>query len=432
MNTEELFNEINKKAIELNKQWKENKLSSRKIRKQVEFNIFCNRELDFVIKISNFYALDNRVKERYNSFIKTLLLYFSWKKETQLLSKIKRFIKCPNNFNIQSIITQKIENFVSGENCFDNDMNKKNGTQLKNNKHDKTLNKKIKQNTIENKDEKQIEINKLNKIAKEAQNAEMDRIKREIGVEGISFDAINKDKIIIDKTPNYNENFDNLQIENSRSDALFTTYNMSTRERIEIPQCELLNFEKQITQKDIQKFSNNDAKIVKNFALEQNKYIKQTADSFNHTKNCETTKTDNERIDIGKKQEKNINYDNMYDKVQKANSNNMRNNQEKTNNDNLNNYNKKLTNAINSDNKGYEQQKREIAGEEIAKMSEKDLQSIKNYMQEELNKQMRIAEEKGEVYKMPLSIKEVIDSKPSEKSEVQTNISHKPVLKSNK
>lgn len=64
-----------------------------------------------------------------------------------------------------------------------------------------------------------------------------------------------------------------------------------------------------------------------------------------------------------------------------------------------------------------ENQARIEARERFAKMSEEDLTAIRQAMQESLNREMAQAEERGEIYKMPITVKEAFEKSDGEQSE---------------
>lgn len=416
---EEMLDDIFRETADITNYWKENSFSSKKIRKEVEYNFFRNEKIEISKKFAYFYGLDKRIREKYSNILKILIKYFPWKNESKLLSKIKKFLKCPDFTDVKSIILKKSEDIINGENCFINNSNNKNGLTLQSNLKDKIV--KQKDKVIES----EI-LNKENNV-KNVKDIKANRLMQDSGLDDMHLEF--KDEKV--KTVAYDQNFYNLNQEQFNNDVvendIIVNNEMNTREKIEIPKDELFHFD----DIDVPKRNQN----IKVDAIEQKINQKQVIEKTSIKNNEINEKKDNIFIvDNNRKQDNKIAY---YDQQQNSISNNLdtvkkpqtfarkeenlNNYYNKTNQNNVNNY--KIT----------EQQRGKIAGEEIAKISEKDMQAIKDVMQEEMNRQMKIAEERGEVYKLPISIKEIIDPKVSEKSEVQINqVQQNSVLRNKK
>lgn len=426
MDIEEIYKEIFNKTTKLNNCWNGDSIPSRKIRREIEYNFFHNDKIDFINKFAYFYALDNRIKARYNNILKILLRYFSWERETKLLSKIKQFLNCFDYEDTKSIILKKSEDFVNGKNCFED--NSSNGQGLKS--HGNVQDKQNKQDSEILKDDEQTQIDKQienNTLNEEITNVDdndknVDKSKQDLEFKDKNFAVIeNKAEEVLNGLETKKQD-KNLQKDFMLKNNSIKQDNV-TREKIEIPKNDLL-YTKNINSTSInENIGNNKQEIKEN--LNQSDNI-QTKDSDT------IAKQEDIFVDNKEQEDKTIFYEQLQNNIINKSLDNKQNDFVKTN-DSINNYSDKNSQIEIVDKyKNYQQQENEIAGEEISKISEKDMQLIKDIMQEEINKQMDIAEEKGDVYKMPISIKEVINSKTFEKSEVQVNKTHNTVLKNNK
>lgn len=412
MSIEKMFDEILDKSIMILDFWADYKVSSKNIRKEIEYSFFHNENMDFANKLAYFYALDQRIKYRYDSFFKILFRFFSWKKETKLLTIMKMFLKCPDSSDSKSIILKKSEDFLNGEDCFDSNKNKRNGLKPKNREQEKKLTKLTKE--IQQNDFKELE----RKVeTEEKKNEDFVLEEKELEkTETQAEKATNADEYV-----NINQEPLKDEFETKKNNQQIVQEKV-TRERFEVPKEDLQKFEKQpLTQnKIILKTENVKEKTAKNIVFES-----QTAQK---DENNNILKSENLILDSTKKQNDFIPQYEQLSKTQDAGVLEKRSEILRTE-DAVKNYRNPNLQSENLSNKTYEQQKNEIVGEEISKFSEKDIQSIKEVLQEEMNKQMNIAEEKGEIFKMPLSIKEVIDQKPIEKSQAQTAKSQNTALK---
>lgn len=410
MNIEEIFDDIAGKAIEIDCRWRDDNISSKAIRKEIEHNFFQNDKADFIVRFAYFYALEKRIKARYGNILKRLFRYFQWKKETALLFKIKRFLRCPEYFDAQSIILQKIEDKLNGEDCFESDNTNKNGLKLQN-KTDKTLDKKGKE---EQNPEESLKNSNADPIDKARQTeSEYGFFEKENDGDEVSlspeFYDVNRDDPIRPK-----DSTDNTV----SCDAASVKRNDEVREHIEISKDDLIKFDSRKVINDKSAVKNNAVKAeVKPLPkqsvaqVKSNESIKTECDFVDNAKRIETNSTEQATRYVA-----DINVDAV--KVSNAKAQ-----------DNLNVYFDKYPQTKDiGDYNTYERQKSEIAGEEISKISEEDMQAIKDIMQEEINKQMSIAEERGEIYEMPLGIKEALAQPIAEKSEVQTNKTNDTIL----
>lgn len=426
MNIEEMFDEISKRATEINKYWKENRVSSKKIRKEIEYNFFHNKTADFYLRFAHFYALENRIDERYNGFLKTLFRFFSWKNETKLLSKIKRFLKYPDHLDAKSIIIEKCDDMANEKTYLKKNSENKDGLKVDKKIQDEIIKhgETIKENAFENE--------KFVSDLKEETHGEILQKKdenKDSYVQGEDIIVLDEVKATTDKDTEKQSQFYNInqeQLTNKQElgnkgkiDVKNNKDFFETREKIEISKDDLLNTKPSVhnsekTTKEIKVANNSFSQIQENASKNNEIFAKNENNNADNIKNKDNFIPQYEHL------KSDINFNNtLHNLDEKKESINVNYNKLSQNNE-INNY------------KISEQQKSEIIAEEISKLSEQELQSIKNFMQEEMDKQMKIAEEKGDIYKMPISIKEVIDSKTSEKSEVQSNKSNDSVLKNNK
>lgn len=414
MSSDELFDEIIKQTEKINSIWQENNYSSKKIRKNVENNFFHNKKVNFIDKFAYFYALNNRINERYNNFLKILFNFFSWKKERKLLAKIKQFLNYPECTNSRLIILQKCENYINGEDCFESNNNSAGGRKLQSKQQENALNKNTKHletNLLKQEMRVDEQENAFSKAPHETKQENiMDKnIENERNINEADFHYLNQ-------SPLNNET----KIENNVPEIK----DNSSREKIEITKEELLNSDKKFF-KTIGNIKNNNSVEIK---YNSNNYI----DNIPQKSSVNITKTANIFIDNNKKQfEESIFYEQPQDKILDQNfiekANNTSNKETVLNNY----YNERLQTDVKSNNNSIQDQNK-IINDEIAKISEKDMQAIKDYMQAEMDKQMLIAEQNGEVYKMPISIEEAISKPNTEKSEVQVARPQNPVLKNKK
>lgn len=418
MNVGEIFDEVFIKTTKINNCWRENSVSSKKIRKETEYNFFYNKEIDFISKFAYFYALENRIKEKYNSIFKIIFRFFSWKKETNLLSKIKKFLKTPEFLDAKSIILQKSEDKINGKDCFD-----------ENNNSVENLQNKIQEKKDIKKD-KQIETKVSSKIDNEINNEQIEEKDEDTEIEDVNLKTTESGNEEISSKQNLEINSQEQSKnetlkENSNlggKDKVSTNKNVATREKIEISKDDLLNFKnekKKISNK------NESSDLSK---IETNKNQNELELSINSDIIIDDIFLKNHK----QHDSKTLPYYQPSQNLDDINFAQNQNHFSKKENDLIHNFNQSPKKSNFSDYNVSNQQINKIASDEISKISEKDMQAIKDYMQEELNRQMIIAEEKGEIYKMPLSIKEVIDSKSSEKSEVQINREHNTILNNKK
>lgn len=420
MSVEDIFDEIFKKAEYINDCWNNNGVSSKGVRKETEYNFFHNKNIKFADKCAYFYALENRIKQRYNGIFKILFRYFSWKKETKLLGRIKQFFSFPDNSDAKRIILEKSEEFLNGQDCFGGN-NNKNGLKLqsteqenKQEKEQENKQEKSEEKTDDGKEKNSDEIKKDFKdktVADNKQGAEKDNATNLKQADANPTKTDTNGSPLNENEKTFNEKPTETAKKTDQTDLL--KQNVATREKLEIPKSDLLNFSKVKTTKFAEnlKKENSENKInskqfADNNAMQKNNDFVLLQENFSQTKKqddfipqYELLNKSNTNSDINSKQ---VNFIRTEDAIK-------------------GNYDK---NSLSDSVKNYqisERQKNEIIGAEISKISEEDLQSIKDFMQEEINRQMDVAEERGEVYKMPISIKEVIPPESSEKSQAQVN-----------
>lgn len=231
MNVEQMLGDILDNAEKLNKYWNDNKISPKKIRKDVEFNYFKNKQSQFSTRFTYFYAFESRMKNRYSNVFKVIFRYFAWKKDTKLLSKMKLFLHYPDSSHAKMIIEIEIEKFLNGEDCFGSNSDKKNGKNLKNSKF-KQNGKQT--NASSHKDEKLLK--------------NMDSInKNDLGHEDVQPDDEKLSKKDDKFEPNINdknpESLPDKDILANGMETVFTEQDLQTREHLEISKDSLTNFE---------------------------------------------------------------------------------------------------------------------------------------------------------------------------------------------
>ena len=122
--------------------WANSNLSSRKIVSYVEKAVaslnFQKTKSAYVEALSCLFALDLRIKERYNGILKCLLHYFAWRRETRTLKRIKLKFNISENMDIRTAIEIKIQNIRESlaEVLLNSDDNKNGGKQSGTNKND--------------------------------------------------------------------------------------------------------------------------------------------------------------------------------------------------------------------------------------------------------------------------------------------------------
>lgn len=103
-----------KRGYEIYDEWIEKKHDSRKIVASAErtVKLFKNRKtMDaFIDALAYLFALDMRIKEKYNNILRCLFSYFSWRRETRALSFLKTALNIPLcDTDIRDLIAVEIE-----------------------------------------------------------------------------------------------------------------------------------------------------------------------------------------------------------------------------------------------------------------------------------------------------------------------------------
>lgn len=415
MSGDELYGEILNRSEKIYFEWRENKTSSRKIRRKVESVIFKNERCSFCEKFAYFHALEIRIDEKYSSFWKKLFRYFSWKKELKLLEKIKKHIKCERKSSSRSIILQKIDDFANGENCFESANKNSDGIKVHGRPKENQIEKrKTKEEKNQNGEMKEVEPKNKESFEKQ------DDFVQETKTEKKKDKTKGSDKMVF-------HDINQEPVENKIVERENGVLPETTREKIVVPKQDLNRAEKI--------FKNEKIAIAEQEAKEKNVISKQTAEQTGNVLHKDEIFDELQKNGAFLQHKEEVKSVSPYEQVDKI---------EKTNFDGLNAEKKAENNIVNHEDKSFlqknkhqdlfleDQQKNAIIGEEISKISEKDMQLIKDVMQEELNRQMEIAEKNGEVFKMPLCIKEVLEPKTVEKSKVQSSQNSKPILKNDK
>lgn len=85
--------------------WKEEKFSSRRIVKEIKKTM--NGKEGSKKLFAFFLALERRIDERYATIWQTIFRYFSWKRETSLLSALKTQLKVPQNMRAEEAVKRE-------------------------------------------------------------------------------------------------------------------------------------------------------------------------------------------------------------------------------------------------------------------------------------------------------------------------------------
>lgn len=89
-------------------EWNENKYKSRKIVNSVQMAVASSNAKktpdSHVTALSHLFALDLRIKERYDNIFKCIILYFSWRRETGAFKRLKALLKLPDSYDIRTLI----------------------------------------------------------------------------------------------------------------------------------------------------------------------------------------------------------------------------------------------------------------------------------------------------------------------------------------
>ena len=110
----ECTDSVIKRGYEIYDEWIEKKHDSRKIVASAErtVKLFKNRKtMDaFIDALAYLFALDMRIKEKYNNILRCLFSYFSWRRETRALSFLKTALNIPLcDTDIRDLIAVEIE-----------------------------------------------------------------------------------------------------------------------------------------------------------------------------------------------------------------------------------------------------------------------------------------------------------------------------------
>ena len=103
-----------KRGYEIYDEWIEKKLDSRKIAASAESAGKCFKKrkntVTFADALAYLFALDMRIKEKYNNIFRCLFSYFSWRRETRTLEALKSILNIPlGATDIRNAIEVEIE-----------------------------------------------------------------------------------------------------------------------------------------------------------------------------------------------------------------------------------------------------------------------------------------------------------------------------------
>lgn len=410
MQGEEIFENIAEEAVKINRRWADDAMPSKAVTAEVEYAFFQNGNADIISKAAYYYALKERVRVRYGNIFKKLFRFFQFKNETALLVAVKKLL----NFGDSSVF--KSADLRCGGDAADpcggsdqcdgsGSVDEKSGTDLQKKANAKPHTEGEKQHETVKNFAKKPYADLADEIKQEILAERKDTVDKKAGKETAVRMGRNNAAATSADSAQDNKNLTADGIGNASS----AKQNAGVKERIEIPKEDLLSGGSR--QKPDKKAVDEIKPVktgVKSVAETPAKTVgEKIVNDFNYAdtlirKPVFTERlADNAAVDINFDTKKAINpkpQENVavyYDKRPKS--------------------------VIANEPAAYERQKGELAGEEIAKMSNEDIQAIKEVLQEELNKQMDAAERNGEVYKMPVGIKEALNHSIDEKSEAQAN-----------
>lgn len=94
-------------------EWNENKYKSRKIVNSVQMTVAFTNAIrtpdSYIEALSHLFALDLRISERYANVLACIMLYFSWRRETREMKRLRDMMKLPDIGDIRAIIEVEIE-----------------------------------------------------------------------------------------------------------------------------------------------------------------------------------------------------------------------------------------------------------------------------------------------------------------------------------
>lgn len=94
-------------------EWKNHQYKSRKIVNSVRMTVASANAIrtpaSYFEALSHLFALDLRIKERYDHILKCIILYFSWRRETGALKTFKGMLKLPEGKDFRDVIEFELE-----------------------------------------------------------------------------------------------------------------------------------------------------------------------------------------------------------------------------------------------------------------------------------------------------------------------------------
>lgn len=94
-------------------EWNSKRLKSRKIVRIAKRTVALNQQKKsisaYIEALSYIFALDIRIKEKYDGILKRILSYFSWRRETRTLSLLKQMLKVPEDMDVRTAIEVRLE-----------------------------------------------------------------------------------------------------------------------------------------------------------------------------------------------------------------------------------------------------------------------------------------------------------------------------------
>lgn len=203
-----IYEYITQKGMAILKKWQRENTSSKKIVNQIYYDFFANKKIDDNTKLAYIYALNFRIKKRYNTFLKRFFRYFSYKKETELFSKLKVIFKNDNDVINELFMQSGSVNISGGTSSGKNGEDKK----------DKEKEVEKVQNKEEEKDELQINNENKNLEKEEEKEIEIDKKQEKIkeNKKEIKDKNIAKEKIKENKLQQKNEKIEKNEKINSK------------------------------------------------------------------------------------------------------------------------------------------------------------------------------------------------------------------------
>ena len=106
-------NRVIERGYEIYDGWNNNKYKSRKIVNSVQMAVASTNakktSSTLLEALAHLFALDLRIKERYDNLLKCIFLYFSWRRETDAFKRFKGMMKLSAGHDIRTLIEVELE-----------------------------------------------------------------------------------------------------------------------------------------------------------------------------------------------------------------------------------------------------------------------------------------------------------------------------------